>query len=560
MLELTLYNAAQHVQLPLVGGRMVLGTSDGLPLAGEPSGTIHATLETTLREGCERLAVTNRGQSIVLPGGQRILPGMSRELDLPAEFWMGRTNVYVRPCDSVQSHDAALTVFPRLDNDPARFAAVMKKLGGAPSSHTLAYWLDALGRLQRSPAGTEEFFAAAAYALFDPGGLDSALILLRDGGSWRIAASYVSRPHPAMAFRRTILDRVVAERQTLFHDARAIGHEAGECPSGFAVAAPVCDASGEVMAVVYGSRFHHAHNNRRGIRPLEAQFVQAVADAVAAGLTRLERESKLVRLMSRLELAFSPSVARELERNPRLLEGDQREVTILFADLRGFTSLSERLSPRESYALLGDVMDRFTHEVMSTGGVLIDYFGDGLAAFWNAPLPQADHALLACQTAMRMCAALPEISEDWYPVTGRHLRLGIGIHTAITLVGNAGSRSRIKYGPRGSAMNLASRVQTATKQLGLAILVTQSTSKQLTNRLPTRRVARLKLDGFAEPVDLFQPLAEDQLALLDNQDSLDEALTLLDRGQHCRAAAVVRKLQDAALQDPAVDHLARLLQ
>lgn len=492
---------------------MVLGPSDGLPLAGEPIGTIHATLETTLCDGDDRLIVANRGQSIVLPGGQRILPGMSRELELPAEFWVGRTNVYVQRGDVVQPHDRALTMFPRLDNDPARFASLLKKLGGAPSSRTLAYWFDALGRLQRSPAGTQEFFAAAAYALFDPGGLDSALVLLREGNAWRIGASYVSRPHPAMAFRRTILDRVVNEKQTFFHDARAIAGIAGECPSGFAVASPVCNAAGEVVAVIYGSRYDHANNNRRGIRPLEAQFVQAVADAVSAGLARLERESQVVRLTSRLELAFSPAVARELERNPRLLEADQREVTILFADLRGFTSLSEQLSPRESYALLGDVMDRLTHEVMKTGGVLIDYFGDGLAAFWNAPLPQMDHALLACQAALGMCSALPEISDDWLPVTGRHLRMGVGIHTATTLVGNAGSHSRIKYGPRGCAMNLASRVQTATKQLGVPILLTRSTAERLRGKLEVQPLAPLKLEGFAEPVELFQLVPSETVAL-----------------------------------------------
>jgi len=156
-----------------------------------------------------------------------------------------------------------------------------------------------------------------------------------------------------MAYRRTILDRVVAERQTLFHDARAIAERVPETCSGFVVAAPVVGVSGEVVAVVYGSRFDHENNNRRGIRPLEAQFTQAVAETVSAGLSRLERESEVIRLKSRLELAFSPSVVRELEQNPNLLEGDQREVTILFCDLRGFTPLSERLSPRESYALIG---------------------------------------------------------------------------------------------------------------------------------------------------------------------------------------------------------------
>jgi len=520
VLEVTLYNAVQHLQMPLAEPRLVLGTGEGVRIEREVVDNIHVDLEPATRDGRDVVRVINRGQSIVLPGGKRILPGMSRELELPAEFWVGRTLAYVQSSDRPQPHDSTLTSFPRMDNDPLRFASLMKKLGGAPSSHTLAYWFDALGRLQRSPAGSQEFFSAAAYSIFDPGGLDVGMIVLREASGWRIAASYVSHPDPAMTFRRTILGRVVAQRQTLFHDARAIAEAFDTQCGGFVVASPIFDDAGQVIAAVYGARFDHENNNRRGIRPLEAQFVQAVADTVSAGLTRLDRESELVRLKSRLELAFSPTVARELERNPRLLEGVEREVTILFCDLRGFTPLGERLSPRESYALLGDVMDRFTHDVMRFDGVLIDYFGDGLAAFWNAPLLQDDHALLACRAAFSMCDALPELSDDWFSVTGRHLRLGIGIHTGVSLVGNAGSRSRIKYGPRGTAVNLASRVQSASKQLELPVVITQTTAQRLQGKLPTRQVARLKLEGFAEPVELYQPLMNEHAAEVPAADPL----------------------------------------
>jgi adenylate cyclase len=397
---------------------------------------------------------------------------------------------------------AALSAFPRPDGDRARFKAEMKRLGGAPSSHTLAYWLDALGQLQRSPAGSQEFFAAAAHAVIQPGGLDAALVLLRERDSWRVAARHPGESN--VVPQRSILDRVVAERQTLFHDARTLRDSSQEAGS-FVVAAPIVGDAGEVTGVVYGVRFDHTKNQRRGIRPLEAQFVQAVADAVSAGLIRRERESDVVRLQTRLELAFSPAVARELERNPQLLDVHECEVTILFADLRGFTALSERLSPSQAYSLLGDVMDRCTQDVMATGGVLIDYYGDGLAAFWNAPLPQPGHALRACQAALAMQGDLQLISDDWLPITGQPLQLGIGIHTATTLVGNAGSRSRIKYGPRGQAMNLASRVQNATRQLGRPILLTRSTAEQLAGQVALHSVSTYKLDGFAQSVELFAP-------------------------------------------------------
>jgi adenylate cyclase len=274
----------------------------------------------------------------------------------------------------------------------------------------------------------------------------------------------------------------------------------------------------------------------------------------------MQQESEVLRLRTRLEQVFPLKVIGELERNPKLLEGSQHEVTILFCDLRGYTLLCERLSPREAYALVGDVMDRFTHEVARFEGVLIDYFGDGLAAFWNAPIPQDDHALLACQAAFAMCDALPALSDDWFSVTGRHLRVGIGLHTGPALVGNVGSRTRIKYGPRGSAVNLASRVQSATKQVGLPILMTLPTSQKLAGKIPTRRVAHVPLEGFETPFDLYQPLAQHQQPLYQPYAAaLAEALTCFEEREHQRARAIVEHLQKAGVGDAAIDHLARQL-
>lgn len=560
MLEVILYHPLQHVQMTLAGGCLTLGGELGLSVASEPNATIDATLEAVNQEKGRCVHVTNRGQSLVVPGGKRILPGMSRDLALPSQFWLGRTIVYVQPSDEEQPHDAALLPFPRMENDPLTFANVMKKLGGAPSSHTLAYWFDALSRLQRSPAGSQEFFSAAAYAVFDPGGLDVGMVLLRDGANWQIAGSYVSHPDPAMSFRRTVLDRMMEQRHTVFHDARHIAEIDSEPCSGFVVASPIFNEQQEIVGAVYGARFDHSNNQRRGVRPLEAQFIQAVADAVSAGLNRARRETEVVRLRTQLEQVFSPAVAGELERNPKLLDGDQREVTVLFCDLRGFTSLAERLAPRESYALLGDMMDRLTHEITRCEGVVIDYFGDGLAAFWNAPFSQDDHALLACQAAFAMCEALPEVSGDWLTVTGRQLQLGIGIHTGMALVGNAGSRLRIKYGPRGSTVNLASRVQAATKQLRLPILVTKATAQQLTGKLPTRRVARVNLDGVEEPVELHQPLSrEQQVTYRPYADVLADAITSFEQGDHHRAREFVQLLRLRGVDDSVVDYLARQL-
>ncbi len=409
------------------------------------------------------------------------------------------------------SYDAALTSFPRWESDSPHFTTLMKQLGGAPSSHTLAHWFNALGRLQQLPADSTEFNQAAVEAMLEPGGLDCGLLLVREGEQWQALAT-TSAAHETTWLDRPVhlelLERTAQERRTLFHDARCVPQVVVPKPAAhgntFVVTAPLLDAAGEVTGALVGMRIDHMGNKRRGIRPLEAQFVQAVADAVAAGQMRRSREMELVRLRSRLELAFSPTVARELESNPQLLEGSQREVSILFCDLRGFTSLSQQLAPRQSYALLGDVMDRFTHDVMRHEGVLLDYFGDGLAAFWNAPLDQPHHAHWACRAAQAMLASLAEVSDDWLPITDLPLRAGIGIHTGNALVGNAGSRSRIKYGPRGNVVNLASRVQGATKTFGCNVLITSSTAEHLSSEFVTRSLGTIPLAGFSEPVALHE--------------------------------------------------------
>ena len=563
MLEVVLYNSVQHVQALIQQGRLAVSSSledspDTLRIRGEEGRTVELSLEAIAEQQTTTLRVHNLGQSIVLPGGKRIAVGMTRELQLPVRFWVGRTMVHVRASDCVRPHDETLLSFPRLENDAQNYATVMKKLGGAPAAHTLANWFDALGRLQQSVAGSDEFFAKAAFSLFDPGGLDVGMVLLQEQGEWRIAASYVAHPDAAMIFRRTILDRVIAERRTLFHDARSIAEGNYEQCGEFVVAAPIFGERGEVLGVMYGARFDHEQNHRRGIRPLEAQFVQAVSDAVSAALTRISKETEAARIRARMEQVFSPKISRELERNPRLLEGDQREVTVLFGDIRGFTTLSEQLSPRESYTLLGDAMDRFTNIIMRQEGVIIDYYGDGLAAFWNAPFKQPDHARLACEAAFAMQRELADLSADWIGLTGRNLRMGIGIHTGLALVGNAGSFARIKYGPRGNTVNLAARVENATKQVGLPILITHSTMLALRETLPTRRVFRQKLAGFETAVDLYQPLSGNLVNSTEAyRTSLNQAIELYETGDFARAGELLEALQLNGVEDAALDHLLR---
>ena len=202
---------------------------------------------------------------------------------------------------------------------------------------------------------------------------------------------------------------------------------------------------------------------------------------------------------------FSPELAAELDRNPALLDGERRDLTILFSDIRGFSRIAERLSPEDTCALVLDVMERLTCRIRAHRGVVVDYIGDAVLAIWNAPADQPDHALLACRAALAMLEELPGLNERWAERIGGPFGLGIGLNTGNALVGNTGSHSRFKYGPLGHAVNLASRVEGATKQLGVPVLITGSTHAALGEHdLATRRLGRVAFVGLDHPVDLYE--------------------------------------------------------
>ena len=186
------------------------------------------------------------------------------------------------------------------------------------------------------------------------------------------------------------------------------------------------------------------------------------------------------------------------------IRDEQREATLLFADLRGFTELATTLDTDPLFCeLLSHVMDCLTEAVVEHDGFVIDYFGDGLMAMWNAPSEQPAHAELACRAGLQMVDKLPAVAADWFRVIQTELRLGIGIHTGSVQIGNAGSTQRVKYGARGPNVHMASRVEAATKELGVPLVATQATAEQLPNTLATNRVCRARMPGLPKPVDLY---------------------------------------------------------
>jgi adenylate cyclase len=459
-----------------------------------------------LDQGRVRVENLSQRNSIRLADNSLIPTGTSRELPTPAHLTVGETFIHIEHVRDEVGPMATIAapVRPKTDQDTHTLA----ELGRAPNPETLVRWFETFITVQKAAAGSPEFYDQTAQAVVELVGLDRGLVLLRRQGRWMVQARYPDKDILGREFSATVLDRVERERRTFFQSA-ADGPVATDSLQGVeaVVASPIFDARDQVVGMVYGCRTRITAQGL-GIGPLEAAVMQLLASTVGVGLTRAEKEAEASRLRVQFEQFFSPELARELQKNPRLLEGQEREVTILFSDIRGFSRHAARLGPMDTCKLVSDVMECLTARVRDFEGVVVDYAGDGIMVMWNAPTGQVDHAARGCRAALGMLADLPGLDARWHERLGGPLRLGIGLNTGRALVGNTGSRIKFKYGALGNTVNLASRVEGATKQLGVPLLITGSTRAQVGETFAARRLCRARLAGIADPVDLYELHAE----------------------------------------------------
>lgn len=503
--------------------------------------TLHCVVKVT---GLSAVEITNYDRTIVLNNGPRVHRGSTAKTTLPALFTIGDTHFHISSLESPCDLDYALCRLSGSDqktHPPTNLKPVEEV---APGPRTLSAWLETLGDLQKSAAGSKAFFKEAARTTYNPGGMDGCMILQPgEQGQWNIIASHIPYPHCNLTFRPNLVQESVRQHQTIFHDASQIPSDKPFTDTHTAVVCPVFDDENKVLAVVYGFRTRHSTNNRIGARALEVQFVQLIAGSIAAAMTRLEKEAEASRTRVLLEQAFSPKVARQLEIDPKILQGVTRDVTVLFADLRDFTAISEAAGPKITYQMLTDVMDCFSEIIAEHDGVVIDFYGDGISAFWNAPIDQPQHTLLAVKAAHEILAALPDLNSIWGHRLSRRLRVGIGVHCGPAQVGNSGSRSRLKYGPQGSTVNIASRLESATKGIGLPLIVSESVADKVTQHYYGRRICQTRLSGLTEALHLFELIDKPMSKLaMDQLSQYDESLALYESHNYTEAVSLLCEL------------------
>jgi adenylate cyclase len=202
-----------------------------------------------------------------------------------------------------------------------------------------------------------------------------------------------------------------------------------------------------------------------------------------------------------------PELVEEMSRNPESysMEGRKAELSVLFSDIRGFTTISEGLGPDELTHLMNEYLTAMTEVVRRNRGTLDKYIGDAIMAFWGAPVGDPLHARQAVITAMEMQAALREVNKSFAPRGWPQLKIGVGINTGEMTVGDMGSVVRKAYTVMGDAVNLASRLEGITKQYGVGIIVGEGTRKAARD-IVFREVDRVQVKGKEEPVAIYEPI------------------------------------------------------
>jgi len=212
----------------------------------------------------------------------------------------------------------------------------------------------------------------------------------------------------------------------------------------------------------------------------------------------------------RLSRYFSPAVLDEIVRHPEQMSlgTARRRATILFSDIRGFTSISEHLPPEDVVDLLREYLTAMTEIVFKHGGVVDKFIGDAIMALYGVPLPYEDHAARAVRTALEMQARTALLAPRWVAKCGEPLRIGVGIHTGEVVVGTMGSAQRLEYTAIGDTVNLTSRLEGMTKDLNASIVISQDTKTDIEGLFHVQPLGQVTVKGRKTPVEVYAVTGE----------------------------------------------------
>ena len=245
--------------------------------------------------------------------------------------------------------------------------------------------------------------------------------------------------------------------------------------------------------------------------PLSEPFLAGLASMVAIVAYRLVVTDKGERLLRKsFALYLAPEVIDKMLAFKKLpvLGGETRDVTVLFSDLEGFTSISEKMTPAELVAFMNEYLSAMTEIIESRGGYIDKYIGDSIVAVFGAPADDSDHARNAAHAALGCRARLDELNRGSATFQGNKVRHRMGLNSGAALVGNIGSRRRFNYSVMSDAVNVASRLEGANKYYGTTIAASEMTVALTGSTFAWRELDAIRVQGRSTPVKIYELLAE----------------------------------------------------
>jgi adenylate cyclase len=248
-----------------------------------------------------------------------------------------------------------------------------------------------------------------------------------------------------------------------------------------------------------------------------------------------------------------PGLITQIRQHPELLRlyGEEKELTVLFADIRAFTTLSEGLSPTTLVDLLNEHFSLMTDVIFKHLGTLDKYIGDAIMAFWGAPFPQPDHAERACLAGLDMVKALRSLQAKWEAEGRPRIDMGVGINTGPMVVGNMGSSKRFNFTVMGDNVNLASRLEGSNKTFGTRLVISESTYLPVKHLVAARELDLIRVKGKFKPVKIYEVMGaiEEYELFRDRIERFQRGLEAYRSAQWERSLALFEELGGDYPQD-----------
>ncbi|MBL8020962.1 MAG: adenylate/guanylate cyclase domain-containing protein, partial [Leptospirales bacterium] len=257
-----------------------------------------------------------------------------------------------------------------------------------------------------------------------------------------------------------------------------------------------------MLAALFSFRLDYAFY----LAPVPLTFIPAYLGALGV-LTYFEGAEKR-RFKGAMAKYLSPDVLEEVMNRGEIKAevGERKIITVLFSDVRGFTTISENMDAAQVVSILNEYFSHMVRIIFEQKGTLDKFIGDAIMAFWGAPIHRPDHALLGVRSALAMTAALRTLNEEFAARQMAPLGMGVGVNTGEMIVGNIGSDQRLDYTLIGDNVNLGSRLESLTSQYGAAILIAEATKVLVENEIPCRIIDRVAVKGKSIPISVYEPL------------------------------------------------------